>query len=74
MKYAGPEASPELQRFMLDKELQDAQGEATQGHGIGWQTAAQWQKMADMLKQFGALKGSVDVSQVFSTKILEMAR
>ncbi len=74
MKYAGPEADPNHMRFMLDKELKDAESEVTQEYGPGWQTAEQWQKMADMLRQNGALTGTVDVNQAFSTKILEMAR
>lgn len=74
LKYAGPETNPDNMRFMLDTELKDAEGEATQGHGIGWQTAAQWQKMADMLRQYNALSGTVDVNQAFTTKILELAK
>jgi hypothetical protein len=42
MKYAGPEADPDHQRYMLETELADAQNEITQSHGIGWQTKEQW--------------------------------
>jgi len=74
LKYAGPETNADNMRFMLDKELKDAVGEATQANGIGWQTAGQWQKMADMLRQNGALTGTVDINQAFTTKILDMAK
>lgn len=74
MKYAGPETDADNMRFMFEAELKDAQGDATQGHGIGWQTAAQWQAMADMLRQEGALTGTVDVNQAFTSQILEMAK
>ncbi len=74
MKYAGPTTDPKLMQFMFDTELKDAQSDLTRAHGIGWQTAAQWQAMADMLKKENALTGTVDVSQAFNTKILEMAK
>jgi ABC-type nitrate/sulfonate/bicarbonate transport system substrate-binding protein len=74
MKYAGPETDPDNMRFMFETELKDAQGEATQGHIIGWQTAAQWQSMADMLRKEGALTGTVDINQAFTTQILEMVK
>jgi ABC-type nitrate/sulfonate/bicarbonate transport system substrate-binding protein len=74
MKYAGPEADAKLMRFMFETELKDAQSDLTRQNGIGWQTAAQWQAMADMLRKENALTGSVDINQAFSTKILEMAK
>lgn len=73
LKYAGPETSPEHMRYMLESELQDAQSEVTREHGIGWQTAEQWQALAEMLRQYNAL-GDTDVNRAFTTQILEMAR
>jgi ABC-type nitrate/sulfonate/bicarbonate transport system substrate-binding protein len=70
MKYAGPSANPELQRFMFETELKDAQT----GQGIGWQSAAQWQGLSEMLRKQGALKGDVDINQAFTTKILEIVK
>ena len=70
MKYTGPSADPALQRFMFETELKDAQNSA----GIGWQTAAQWQKLSDMLRQQGVLKTEVDINQAFTTQILEKTR
>ena len=57
---------------MLDMELKDAESDLTRQHGIGWQTAEQWQALADMLKEYNTLK-DIDVSQVFTTQILEKA-
>jgi ABC-type nitrate/sulfonate/bicarbonate transport system substrate-binding protein len=73
MKYAGPTADAGNQRFMLDSELADSVSDGTRQNGFGWQTLAQWQSMADMLTKFNALS-PVDVSQAFSTKILEMLK
>ena len=73
MKYAGPSADPGNQRFMLDSELADSVSDVTRQGGLGWQTLAQWQSMADMLTKFNALS-PVDISQAFSNKILEMLK
>lgn len=72
LKYAGPETDAQHMRFMLDSELNDLEGPATETHGAGWQTLEQWQTLAEMLQQNGVLK-AVDVKQVFTTKILEAA-
>lgn len=73
MKYAGPSADAGNQRFMLDTELKDAESSVTQQNGLGWQTLAQWQAMADMLRQYNALS-QVDVSKAFSNQILSMIK
>jgi len=72
MKYAGPEADPEHQRYMLETELADAQNEITQTHGIGWQTKEQWQALANMLQEYDAMP-AVDVTKAFTTQLLEAA-
>lgn len=73
MKYAGPTADAGNQRFMLDSELADSESDVTHQNGLGWQTLAQWQNLADMLQKYNALS-PVDVSQAFTTKILEMIK
>ena len=70
MKYAGPETDRDHMRFMLDTELRDAHSSLTDAHGIGWQTAEQWQALEDELLQYHALAAPVDVSQVFTTQFL----
>jgi ABC-type nitrate/sulfonate/bicarbonate transport system substrate-binding protein len=72
MQYAGPETDPDHMRFMLETELADAYGPYTEGHGLGWQTAEQWQALADMLAQYDILVPD-DVGAVFTTQILEAA-
>jgi hypothetical protein len=57
-------------RYMLDAELKDLVIGTDQANLPGWQTKAQWQVLADMLQQNGAIK-PVDVDQVMTTKILE---
>jgi ABC-type nitrate/sulfonate/bicarbonate transport system substrate-binding protein len=71
--YTGPETSRDHMRFMLDSELAERESEHTQDRGTGWQTAAQWQALAEMLQEFDAMP-PVDINQVFTTQILEAAR
>ncbi len=70
MKYAGPETDPAHMRYMLETELRDAQSE----HGTGWQSAAQWQPLADMLVKYEALPGPTNVSAAFNTAIWQQAQ
>lgn len=72
MKYAGPEADPEHMKFMLQTELKDLESPATAGKGPGWQTAEEWQALADMLAKYDTLP-AVDVKDVFTTSIWKMA-
>jgi len=72
MQYAGPETDPAHMRYMLDTELVDAYGEATEHHGLGWQTAEQWQALADMLASYDILVLE-EVNNVFTTEILAAA-
>lgn len=73
LTYTGPETDAVHMRFMLDAELADAQSELTAENGWGWQTAEQWQALADMLKAQG-LPVEEDISGAFTTQILEAAR
>lgn len=70
MKYAGPETDPQHMKYMLETEIRDAQSE----QGVGWQSTAQWQALADMLTQYQALPAGVAVEQVFTSQIWEAAR
>lgn len=69
MKYAGPETDPAHMRYMLETELRDAQSE----RGFGWQSAEQWQALADMLAKYNALPAGVDVTVAFDTRLWEKA-
>lgn len=57
-------------RFMLDTELADFTSEVTAAHGGGWQTAVQWQALADMLLAYDALPAPVDVTRAFTNQFL----
>ena len=70
LKYTGPETDAEHMRFMLDAELLDAESDLTQEHGYGWQDQEQWQALADMLQQNGALT-DIDVSKAFTITLLK---
>lgn len=70
MLYAGEEANPEHMRFMLETELRDAEVE---GQTIGWQTAEQWQALADSLRRYNALSAPVDVNAAFTNRFVEAA-
>lgn len=72
LKYAGEETDPEHMRYMLESELADAEGPVTAQHGIGWQTAEQWQALADMLAQYD-IAVPQDVTTAFTTSVLEAA-
>jgi ABC-type nitrate/sulfonate/bicarbonate transport system substrate-binding protein len=72
LTYTGPETNREHMRFMLDAELLDYYGEVTDRYGVGWQTLNQWQNLADLLIAADVMD-PVDVSSVFTNKILEMA-
>jgi ABC-type nitrate/sulfonate/bicarbonate transport system substrate-binding protein len=70
MKYAGPETDPAHMKFMLEAELKDAPNE----NGFGWQSAEEWQALADMLSQNEALPAEVDVNAAFNTSVWEAAQ
>ena len=70
MRYAGAETDPAHMRFMLDTELRDAR---LPDQPIGWQTAAQWQALADSLLRYHALAIPVDVNSVFTNRFVEAA-
>jgi ABC-type nitrate/sulfonate/bicarbonate transport system substrate-binding protein len=72
MKYA-PQEVREQQEFMLTTELARAKTAQTDAEGYGWQTAEQWQALADALVEFGVVTQDVDVSTVFTTRFLETA-
>jgi ABC-type nitrate/sulfonate/bicarbonate transport system substrate-binding protein len=73
MVYAGEQTDPQHMSFMLQTELEDAQSPLTEANGFGWQTAEQWQSLADMLIQFQAMSPT-DPASAFTTRILELAR
>lgn len=70
LQYAGEEADPEHMRYMMDTEFVDYVSPVTEANGPGWQTAEQWQALADMLSRHGALAAPVDVERAFTNEFL----
>lgn len=68
MKYA-PQEVREQQVFMLETELARARTDQTRSSGLGFQSEAQWQKLADTLVEYGVIGGGLDVKQAFSDTI-----
>ena len=84
LKYWGSGA--ELMSLLAEEEIYVTEGWSgriaalqQQGHdigyydppnGFGWQTAAQWQALADMLQTYQSLPGEVDVTTAFTTQFL----
>lgn len=74
LKYAGPEADPAHQRYMLAVELADAHSATTAGQGLGWQTAEQWQAVLDSLLKYDVIAAPVDVNEAFNNDFLAMLK
>lgn len=66
LQYTGEDADADHMRFMLESELADA----ASPNGIGWQTEAQWQALAEMLQTYESLPDDVDVTAAFTTQFL----
>jgi len=69
LQYTGPETDRDHMRFMLDTELADAHSAVTDEFGLGWQTAGQWQALADMLAEYEVVT-AVSVEDAFTNDIL----
>lgn len=70
MEHAGDDADEGHQRFILDTELTDAHSAVTDEHGLGWQTAEQWQALEDFLVRYDALSEGGVVEGAFTTEFL----
>jgi ABC-type nitrate/sulfonate/bicarbonate transport system substrate-binding protein len=66
LQYTGEDADAEHMLFMLESELADA----ASPNGIGWQSEAQWQALAEMLQTYESLPEDVDISAAFTTQFL----
>ena len=73
LKYSGPESDADHMRFMLESELADAHSDLTNTNGIGWQSAEQWEELADFLVEYDAMPVT-DADKAFTTSILEAAK
>ena len=73
LKYSGPESDAEHMKFMLESELADAHSELTDEYGMGWQSAEQWEALADFLVEYDAMPVT-DADAAFTTSILEAVK
>jgi len=71
MTYTGPDADRGHMRYMLETEAAMAHSALTEAHGLGWQTAEQWEALLDSLQTYGAITEPVDVDTVFTTQFLD---
>ena len=69
MKYAGAETDRAHMKYMLETELKDAKSV----NGYGWQSAGQWQALADMLVKYKALPEGTDAHAAFSSTLWDLA-
>lgn len=70
MTHTGPDADRDHMRYMLDTEAGAAHSALTEAHGLGWQTAEQWESLLNSLRTYGAITEPVDVDAVFTTQFL----
>ena len=70
LQYTGEDADAEHMRFMMDSEFVDYESPVTEQNGSGWQTVEQWQALADMLLEYEALSGPVNVREAFTNEFL----
>lgn len=70
MEYVGVDSDREHQRFILETELSDARSEETDLNGLGYQTIEQWEALAELLIEYGALPAGFDASESFTTNFL----
>jgi ABC-type nitrate/sulfonate/bicarbonate transport system substrate-binding protein len=67
-----PQEDPEHQRYMLETELEMAEGGAAEDGGVGAQTREQWQALHDYLVQYGGLPNPIhDIGRVFTDQFVE---
>ncbi len=70
MKYA-PEEDREHQEFMLEAEMKDAEGGATEKAGLGAMTDEQWKALYDHLLEFEAIPEPFDYKDAYDTQFLD---
>jgi ABC-type nitrate/sulfonate/bicarbonate transport system substrate-binding protein len=70
LRFTGPDTDPDHMRYMLETELRGAYGPATLSHGVGWQTAEQWDALLNTLLRYGAVTQRTDTAQLFTTRFM----
>jgi ABC-type nitrate/sulfonate/bicarbonate transport system substrate-binding protein len=70
MKFA-PQEDREHQRFMLDVELDMANGPLTATRGLGFASADQWQALHDSLLMYGGISAATDPTAAYTDRFLQ---
>ncbi len=70
LTHTGDDADRSHQMFILQTELTEMTSAVTDENGIGWQTAQQWQALADMLRSYDVLASDPVVADAFTTEFL----
>jgi ABC-type nitrate/sulfonate/bicarbonate transport system substrate-binding protein len=70
LSYTGPEADPDLMRYMLETEIAMTHSPLSDQHGVGWQTQAQWQALLDLLIRYDVITAELDPAAAFTTDFL----
>jgi ABC-type nitrate/sulfonate/bicarbonate transport system substrate-binding protein len=70
LSYTGPEADPDLMRYMLETEIAMTHSPLSDQYGVGWQTQAQWQALLDLLIRYDVITAELDPAAAFTTDFL----
>ena len=65
-----PEEDPELMRFMLEREIEDAT-EGAGAAGVGLFDQQRWLDLYDVLVQYGALNAEIDPELAYAGSFIE---
>ena len=72
MKYA-PGEDLDHQRFMLNSEIEDANGLLTETNGLGWMSDEQWETLYKHLIEYDAIPSPFDYRTAFTNRFIDGA-
>ena len=72
-KFLPEDPPPDLvhERFILDVEIENALSDLTRANGVGWFTQQQFRALTDVLLEYGALDGDIDLEAALDRSFLE---
>jgi len=72
-KFLPEDPPPDLvhERFILDVEIENALSDLTRANGVGWFTQQQFRALTDVLLEYEALDGDVDLEAALDRSFLE---
>lgn len=69
--FISDEADLVHERFILDTDLANATSQLTLDNGLGWFTEEQFQKLHDVLLEFGGIENAVEIGPILDRSLLE---